>query len=53
MATTPRRSGAAPTTTGQPTPLGVVTLLDGSVEGVEINVHDKAGHGPDGAALIF
>jgi hypothetical protein len=36
---------------GQPPPLGVVSLLDGGVESVEVDVHDEAGHGADGGSV--
>ena len=28
-------------------PLGMIALLDGAVEGIEVDVHDEMGHGAD------
>jgi hypothetical protein len=37
----------------EPPPLRMVALLDGGVEGVEIDVHEEAGHGADEGSRVF
>ena len=48
VATTPRLPGLSADHNREPAPLRMVALLDRRVEGVEVDVHDEAGHGADG-----